>query len=70
MNNQTNNPFAEVTDADLKGIIEAFEMVVERLADAGLGLPAHLGLWLKLAKQEKVARYIEELEIREEFGTL
>ncbi len=55
----TNNPFAEVTDADLKGIIAAFVMVVERLEAAGLNARSAKRS-LKLAKQEKVARYTEE----------
>ena len=53
------NPFSEVTDADLKGIISAFEMVLERLAEAGLGLPEQRDTRrsLKMAKREQINRF-------------
>ena len=58
MSRPQDNPLSEVTDPDLQAIHSAAEKLLQRLVDAGLGLPAQRdtrGL-IKLAKREKTRR--------------
>jgi len=57
MNRQTTDTFAEVTDADLKGIVDAFSTVVERLQAADLNCK-RAKRSLRVAKKEQARRFI------------